>query len=360
MVPGGGAAWRKKVRRHGPVVLLVLGLLLLLTLAALGYVVYYELHVRLRRHHAPQIVVVHAPPPLASNDRVTPAEAAHALDHVSSSSEAQAISSIVLVTRFFGSDADYSRFLKFLQRVQHMVNDIVILVNHQQDRSGASKALKAEFGHAMSGVHVLDLMDWEGVTGPLNASIKYIESTIWPTPKHVLFASPEVEFLSKDLRALYNAMDGGTLVAGALMPGHANPTTLTRSSSSEADAQIGESSLLSRAPLSGDTSPWNTFALWDFGKLRRTLFPGIADEQSPPGMEEIGAIAAHFASDPSGSRAKLLIPTSRNKQVVWNTDQLDGDRLTNHKEKIRSKNARAKNILAAMNSSGVSVDFVYI
>nr|VFJ55102.1 MAG: hypothetical protein BECKFW1821A_GA0114235_105122 [Candidatus Kentron sp. FW] len=91
-----------------------------------------------------------------------------------------------------------------------------------------------------------------------------------------------------------------------------------------------------KVPLTGLTSPWNTMALWNLGKLAKTGFLTVSDgllDDVLGGMEEVVTISLLQHIDPQNCLAKVLpVP-----YLHWVVDRMNAERKRLHEAKIKSK-----------------------
>lgn len=109
--------------------------------------------------------------------------------------------------------------------------------------------------------------------------------------------------------------------------------------------------------LSGRTSPWNTFALWNLHKLSLTGFlqvsEGLHGDEGIAGIEEVCTIATQqkiFSLNDAKAKLMKLDPPD---EVDWGQD-FSGDEARRewHERKMQSKEARARKQLDLMGLSG--------
>lgn len=170
---------------------------------------------------------------------------------------------------------------------------------------------------------------WGKFTPPLNVLLRH--ATI-NNSEYLLFQSVEVLADRRAIAALLAHMDAHTLVVGLAMD----------------DAHVF---LPGHNHLTGLTSPWNTFAIWNVSKLGRTGFLPISDGVPPlsdadAGVEEVAAIALLQMLFPHAAAAKLvrLDPTC----YTWDVDFRCATRQRLHRHKMRSKYIRPQVQIGAM------------
>jgi len=97
--------------------------------------------------------------------------------------------------------------------------------------------------------------------------------------------------------------------------------------------------------LTGLTSPWNTFAIWDLTKLAKTGFLVLSDTNVGPGqsaIEEVPTIALHQRLFPGDSEAVLVKMVDPNPSISsWNTNWNDPQRAVWQQSKLATKDLSA-------------------
>merc|ERR1719159_1098102 len=189
---------------------------------------------------------------------------------------------------------------------------LYIAVASKLDETSAVEKLPKIFPEAVT---VLDMETW-GYSAVLNTILLQVAQDA--DIEGVLFISPEVEFSKHSLSILKNNLDKDTLVAGFSLEGHQfSPGT---------------------QPLTALTSPWNTCALWNLNKLRRTGFLGASERNGEIyGMEEVPVISLQQHLFGRESTAKLI----QYSGVRWVHD-FSGARRDAHIAKMKSKLERAE------------------
>ncbi|WP_026605935.1 hypothetical protein [Methylocapsa acidiphila] len=181
--------------------------------------------------------------------------------------------------------------------------------------------------HARAKVRAITVSPWNGYSSALNALVA--EASV--TADAILMWSLEVRATRGAVVEMSHLMDSKTLVVGARMhPGHG--------------AAPG------RQALGGETSPWNTFALWNLSRLSMVGFQLISDNLggSPiGGVEEVPTIALHQMLFPDASDAWLIKLPS----VDWMNGRAESAAPW-FREKLASKNIRARRHLAALGING--------
>eukprot|EP00956_Cyclotella_meneghiniana_P012830 scaffold18270_cov63-Cyclotella_meneghiniana.AAC.2 len=110
--------------------------------------------------------------------------------------------------------------------------------------------------------------------------------------------------------------------------------------------------------LTGRTTPWNTFALWNLHKLSLTGFlqvsEGLHGDEGIAGIEEVCTIATLQKTLSSEKAKAKLIQVQPPNAVVWGQDFSDDEaRREWHERKMQSKETRAKKQLDLMGLSGI-------
>jgi hypothetical protein len=104
-------------------------------------------------------------------------------------------------------------------------------------------------------------------------------------------------------------------------------------------------------PLQGDTSPWNTFIIWNLEKLRRTGFPMCSDFVNPPGMEDSAAIGLQQKLF-GGMKTNRALLVRFHTNIHWmNQFDYDQERSLKHQMKMKSKNSRTIQLLQMLDIS---------
>jgi hypothetical protein len=179
-------------------------------------------------------------------------------------------------------------------------------------------------------VDVIPVSPWGKFVPALNTLLAHAsvsECTLF------LYQSLEVEAGSETVRVLRQHLgDEGVFVAGAALPGHAH---------------AGHAKVL----LAGNTTPWNTLALWRVCVLALTGFPSIADGlvegASVGGVEEVSAIAVLQKLVPQKAGARLV----RVPGIEWKVQFHDPARAEWHSKKMASKVSRPAAHLSALGLS---------
>ena len=174
---------------------------------------------------------------------------------------------------------------------------------------------------------VVPVTPWGKFVPALNALVSWAATTAGAS--RILFASAETSVTPSSVRILIDAVDETTLVAGCALPGH-----------DYRGKDGGE------VPLTGRTTPWNTCAVWNLGKLATTGFPLVAEglhaqedgTPGPAGVEEASTIAILQRTLPRGTAVAKL---ENAPGVKWEVDWDDEERRRWHESKMKSKVERA-------------------
>ncbi|KAJ7102639.1 hypothetical protein C8R43DRAFT_231128 [Mycena crocata] len=165
-------------------------------------------------------------------------------------------------------------------------------------------------------------------TVPLNAAV--IAAYKQGSATKMVFLSLEITVVVEELDRMLSLWQPDSLVIGKALDAH-------NFEDSENEVQ-----------LTGLTSPWNTFAIWDLPKLAKTGFLTISDTNTTPGqsaIEEVPTIALHQLLFPSSSCAMLVKFPS---QGGWDTKWDDPARVAWQKSKLASKDTSASSHLSAL------------
>lgn len=234
---------------------------------------------------------------------------------------------VITATRFWAtSQDDIGRLLAFLDCAGSYSQRIIVAINAELDTQETAVHLEQHPAHART--DVLQISPWGGVTHALNLILHQVLNR-HASASYVLFQSVEAMAVDADVASLVSIMRqrrGSVLVAGHALPGH--PMHGWRG-----DAVL--------RPLSADSTPWNTLAMWDAKMLGATGFPAAADVVSPPGMEEVAAIAMQQRVFGNANRQAVVFCK---QGVQWDTD-FAGERKQKHDHKMASKRKRANQIL---------------
>ena len=183
------------------------------------------------------------------------------------------MTNLFTITRYYGNnDQDLQRLERFIDQAQTYSKQIIIGVHLEKDLSNCIHKYSSRSSTVP--VRFIPIQPWIGISTPLNILLNFIPSD----EQYLLIQSIEIQCTSTHVHRLQSHLnDENVLCVGAALDGH---QTMIHSS----DQPV----LL---PLQGDTSPWNTFIIWNLSKLRRTGFPICSDFLHPPGMEDSAVIA---------------------------------------------------------------------
>ncbi|CAF0761165.1 unnamed protein product [Adineta ricciae] len=229
---------------------------------------------------------------------------------------------VCTITRYYGNhDEDLDKLWRFIDQAQIYSSRLLIGVNIEKDQTDCIKKYSQQSNIP---IDFIPIQPWIGISTPLNILLNHIPID----HQYVLIQSAEIQCTSRHIACLRSHMtdNDDILCVGAALDGH----------------QTSDEKYLS---LRGDTSPWNTLAIWNLKKLRRTGFPLCADLVNPSGMED--AITIALQQKLFGGMAKnraLLIRFDEN--VPWSTQfNYDENRRLKHQVKMSSKNSRTKQLL---------------
>ncbi|QRW14741.1 cation diffusion facilitator family transporter [Ceratobasidium sp. AG-Ba] len=154
--------------------------------------------------------------------------------------------------------------------------------------------------------------------------------------RFVLFQSVEVDIGVEQANKIVGLHQDDVLVVGKAFDAH----EFCQSNSGQPNPVL----------LTGRTCPWNTFAMWDVGKLARTGFLLNSETNTPPhasAIEEAPTIALHQRLFPGRSRALLVQfePVETNDDG-WGTQWTDPARIEWHARKLASKDTSAASHIA--------------
>lgn len=229
----------------------------------------------------------------------------------------------VVATRYWGKDDDDLESLaSFVRRASQHPCPTIVAINVKHDKSNALEALEEKL-HPQSlkslNVCLLAVPEWGGITPALNMIVKYV-CQAFPGVRAVVFQSVEVHATVEQVNVLLSFVhSGGAVVAGGALPGH---------------SKVSSDGLACR-------TPWNTLAAWNLCLLADGGFPSLADSVSPPGMEEVPAIARIFQK--YGTSYGRVVLVQFPGEIQWKIKQ--GARMEKHIIKMESKERRAKQLL---------------
>jgi len=194
--------------------------------------------------------------------------------------------------------------------------------------AAVDEAAGAAFGQILARFNVqhVHIATWEGFSITLNT---LIQRALIAQQRYWYIQSVDVAVSPSDIASLLSHMDESTLVVGArLAPSH------------------GERA--GPCQLAGNTSPWNTCALWKLERVAMLGFQGVSDgivSGLAGGMEEVAVIAIHQKLFPSQSQAKLITLSHHEYAGM-------GRNANDFEARLTSKNERAGRQLAALGLSG--------
>lgn len=175
---------------------------------------------------------------------------------------------------------------------------------------------------------ILPVSPWGTFTPALNALVSYAVNL---EADMIMFVSAEISVTDQSILTLCHHVmkDRDTIVAGAVLPGHAYAP--------------------GKVELNGRTCPWNTLAVWNLEKISLTGFQLCSDIGSTAGIEECVALALIQKLFP-GATAKLV----RLEDVQWEQTFDDEERRKWHELKMNSKLERSQIQMSKVNlaSSG--------
>lgn len=259
----------------------------------------------------------------------------------------------VTLIRYWGLDSsDLHKLIQSIVQSLHDTSAVIVGINVDEDKSQSTSKISQVFPNNRS-LHVLQISPWRSVTHALNLIVHHALQ-LFPSVPFLLIRSCEVSVAPHVVHTLVNVLEqyAHALVAGAALPGHHQvPFSL-----------LERSQRTVNVPLNGVTVPWNTLALWRAETLRLTGFPLVADLLSPPGMEEVAALALHHKLFRSADTQAFLVSfrspdspstaTSSVKPAIeWHCCFGNSDRTEKHRLKMQSKNERTDKILQLLHVS---------
>lgn len=268
----------------------------------------------------------------------------------------------VTLIRYWGLDSsDLHKLIQSIVQSLHDTSAVIVGINVDEDKTQATSNILQAFP-ANPSLHVLPISPWGSVTHALNLIVHYALQ-LFPSVSFLLFRSCEVSVAPHVVHTLINILKQYpyALVAGAALPGHDRvPFSL-----------LGRTQRTVNVPLNGNTVPWNTFALWRVETLKLTGFPLVADLLSPPGMEEVAALALHHKLFHSANTRALLVlfqssdssatvPSPMKPAVEWHCCFGNSDRTEKHRRKMQSKNERTDKILQLLHVSPNDIEVTFI
>lgn len=205
----------------------------------------------------------------------------------------------------------------------------IVLLAVDTENCAKVRAITAAFGAKVEVVHV---SPWHGVCGPLNALVARASQH---KASHLLLRSLEIDIEPTDLLILRSHVAANTLVVGARVAASHGGAPGTRT-------------------LDGQTSPWNTLALWNLATLGLTGFLAISDGLHAPdssGVEEVATISLLQALRPLEAQAILV----RLPGLRWHTRWEDLGRQRWQVAKMKTKQERSRRQLKLLGLLGGSV-----
>jgi len=182
-------------------------------------------------------------------------------------------------------------------------------------------------------VELLPVQPWN-FTVPLNASIIHAHKL---GGSKIAFISLEMTTTADQLSQILTLWSKETLVIGkALDPHSFGGMSKTVDSHTTVEDFV---------ELTGLTSPWNTFAIWDLSKLAKTGFLVLSDTNVKPSqsaIEEVPTIALHQHLFPGDSEAILVRMIDSNTSTSdWDTNWNDPQRAAWQRSKLATKGLSA-------------------
>ncbi|KAJ1557578.1 hypothetical protein HK096_006469 [Nowakowskiella sp. JEL0078] len=244
--------------------------------------------------------------------------------------------------RFASKEApiDLNPLVNFVLRSS--VNSIVISTDG--DDSVLINALNEFFLESIKNgrVSILPVSPHGRIIPPLNALVQW--AAINPKNfKYILFQSVEVLAGREDVATLLKHMNEETLVVGKAFNPHAFHS-----------GKIVE--------ITGETTPWNTMAIWSLSKLSLTGFLLVAEglnSEVVSATEEVTTICLHQMLRPSLSQAKL-VKIGSNYNDGWSTNwPMDEERRVWHKKKMETKISSVETQLKVLNMTRGYVEHIH-
>ncbi len=191
-----------------------------------------------------------------------------------------------------------------------------VIVATDDSLIGRIRRIIAPLGERARALHV---SPWQGFAVPLNAIVAEASSL---GGDRLLLQSLEICVPPSEVQKLHAHLTKNTLVVGAkLLDTHGGGRGIQ--------------------PLDGQTSPWNTLALWDLEKLHVTGFLGVSSgllPGVPGGMEEVSTISLLQHLFPDRAAAKLVNLSGIGWTTAWN----DEKRIHYHNKKMLTKRDRGE------------------
>jgi len=235
------------------------------------------------------------------------------------------------ITRYYGNnEKDLEQLWRFIKQAQTYSNRILIGVNIEKDLTDCIKKYSQQQELLNISVDFIPIQPWIGISTPLNILLNHIPLN----ETSLIIQSVEIQCTSDHINCLRSYLkNDDVLCVGAALDGHQILNTTTY------------------LPLYGDTSPWNTFIIWNLEKLRRTGFPMCSDFVNPPGMEDSAVIGLQQKLF-GGMKKNRALLVHFNNNIHWlNQFNHDQERCLKHQTKMKSKNSRTKQLLEILNIS---------
>ncbi|CAF0805106.1 unnamed protein product [Adineta steineri] len=241
---------------------------------------------------------------------------------------------ICTITRYYGSnEKDLEKLWRFIEQAQTYSKRILIGVDIEKDLTDCIKKYSQQQHLSTISVDFIAIQPWIGISTPLNILLNHIPND----QSFILIQSVEIQCTSQHIDCLRSYLqEDNILCVGAALDGH----------------QIFTNDLnKTYLPLQGVTSPWNTFAIWNLEKLRRTGFPMCSDFVNPSGMEDAAVIALQQKLFGGRTKNRALLIHFHNNVQWLNQFDYDQDRCSKHEIKMKSKNNRTKQLLQMLDIS---------
>ncbi len=225
---------------------------------------------------------------------------------------------ICTITRYYGnSEKDLEQLWRFIKQANTYSNRILIGVNIEKDLTDCIKKYSQQQDLLNISVDFIPIQPWIGISTPLNILLNHIPLN----ETFVLIQSVEIQCTEEHIQCLQSYLNKeDVLCVGAALDGHR-----------VFDNQLNKIYF----PLYGDTSPWNTFIIWNLEKLRRTGFPICCDYVNPPGMEDSAVIGLQQKLFDGMKKNRALL-VHFNTNVQWlNKFDYDQERCLKHEIKIK-------------------------
>jgi len=238
------------------------------------------------------------------------------------------------ITRYYGAnEKDLEQLYRFIKQAQTYSNRILIGVNIEKDLTDCINKYSQQENFSNISVEFIPIKPWIGISTPLNILLNHIPLN----ETSVLIQSVEIQCTSYHINYLQTYLkENDVLCVGVALDGH---------------QIIDNQSNKIYLPLQGDTSPWNTFIIWNLDKLRRTGFPICCDFVNPPGMEDSAVIGLQQKLF-GGMKKNRALLIHFNKNINWlNQFDYDQERYLKHQIKMKSKNTRTKQLLQILDIS---------